>query len=138
MTYSDKIYKELYGKGEFADQIAYGIFAAHEAMYIKKHTKKDSKVSDEDMKAFYDTEEAQIDVYKAKAANEIQALSDEITKANTNKLLEQIAEKINGKHPIWKSIGLNLLASLIWNVVFIGLGILAYFKFDWISNLFNK
>lgn len=130
MTYSDKIYNKLYRTGEFADQIAYGLFAAKEVNYIKEILKHRNYVSDDEMNAFYTAEEAHIREYQNTAIGEIQAFSDSITEANADTMLQKVAEKVNGEHPNWRSFGINILAAFVWNIVVAIVGIIAIWQSD--------
>lgn len=125
-----KIYKKLYGEGQFADQIAYGLFSAKEAKFIEKQIKEKGDVSDAEMDTFYSAEEQHLEEYKENAKREIQDLVQGTTNENATKLLGEIAIKVNGKHPGWRTIGLNVASAVLWDVVVIGVGLLAAFKFD--------
>lgn len=130
MTYSDKIYRKLFQNGDFADQIAYGIYAANVVKYIKDVQSRHQYVSDDMMDAFYTAEEAHIQDYQEIAKGEIQEFSNGITEANADKLLEKVAEKVNGKHPHLANFVLNILAALVWNVLMVVIGIVAVCQSD--------
>ena len=130
MTYSERIYNRLYRQGDFADQIAYGIYAAKVVKYIKEMTLRHQYVSDDMMEAFYAAEEAHIQDYHEIAKGEIQEFSIGITEANADKMLEKVAEKVNGKHPKWTNFRINLYAAFVWNLIVVLIGIIAVWQSD--------
>lgn len=133
-----KVLRRLLGQREFSNIVASGLFLSKELEYFEKHTKADSTPTQEQLETYYETEYSHIQTYREEAARQIQNLADGITESNAQTLLNSINEKVNGNHPNWKAIGLNVLSALIWDILLLIVGIVAICNSEPVFALFVK
>lgn len=131
-----KILRKLIGQKEFDSLVASGMFLAKELEFLEQNTRGDNSPTSQQLEVFYLAEYAHIQNYRNDAKQQIQNLADGITESNAKTLLDKIDETINGKHPNWKTIGLNVASAVIWDVILILIGLMAIIKSDVVFTIF--
>ena len=131
-----KLLRKLVGQREFTNIVACGMYLTKELVFLEQSTKDNNVPTEAQLDVFYQTEYAHVQNYINDATGSIQKLADGITESNANTLLNEIGKQVNGNHPNWKAIGLNVAAAAIWDAALILIGVIAVIKSDVVFEFF--